>query len=183
MFSVSLTKSKTRGELEQHKINFTSVDVAREVIAGSILQIAYIAIRRYAVFKGKSGNALHFESEINRLIRESPEARSKKLFSLPDQFCVGRDIGHLPLGMIVYAARNQYNHFDEDRLTIVNEVVFNHLNNLWPNPSNGLSFNLYDGNDLYSYSVLAALRWTDNTSGLGHVQYNKDLTEVLQIEV
>jgi hypothetical protein len=179
---VDLTKSKTRKELERHKANFTSVDVAREVIAGSILQIAYIAIKRYAVFKGKSENSLHFESEINRLIRENPNARSKNHFSLPDEFCVGRDIGHLPLGMIVYAARNQYNHFDADRLKIVNEVVFNHLHNLWPDPGNGMSFSLYDSNHFHCYSVLAVLGWTDNASGLGYGQYKKDLASVMQIE-
>jgi hypothetical protein len=179
---VDLTKSRTSEELERHNEDFSSTDMAREVIAGSIFQIAYFAIKRYAVFKGKSGNALHFESEINRILRENPKARSKNVFSLPEEFCVGRDIGHLPLGIIVYAARNQYNHFDEMRLSVLNEVVFNHLHNLWPNPGNALSFNLYDGKHFYSYSALAALGWTDSAKGPGYFSYKKDLSDVLQIE-
>lgn len=179
---VDITKSRSREELDTHKEHFSSTDVAREVIAGSILQIAFIAIERYAVPKGKSENARHFESEINRLIRENPKARIKGTFSLPEQFCVGRDIGHLPMGMIVYAGRNQYNHFAEDRLSVLNEVVFNHLHNLWPAPKNGLSFNLYDGKHFHSYSVLAALGWTDSAKELGYLGYKRDLSDVLQIE-
>ncbi|GAO35481.1 hypothetical protein SCT_0868 [Sulfuricella sp. T08] len=179
---VELTKSRTREELDKHKENFSSTDVAREVIAGSILQIAYVAIERYAVRKGKSDNALYFESEINRLIQENPKARSKRAFLLPEEFCVGRDIGHLPMGMIVYAGRNQYNHFGEKRLSVLNEVVFNHLHNLWPAPGNGLSFNLYGDKHFHSYSVLAALGWTDNTKELGYPAYKQDLSDVLEIE-
>lgn len=177
-----ITKVTTIEELEQHKADYDSVNVAREVIAGSILQIAYIAIKRYGIFEGKSENTQHFEAQMNRLIRENPNARTKKCFSLPDEFCIGRDIGHLPLGMVVYAARNQYNHFDEDRLNVVNEVVFNHLHNMWPDPANGLSFNINDENHFHCYSVLAALGWTDNKGGLGYSHYKKDLMEILRVE-
>lgn len=152
-----ITKSKTREDLERHKLEFSSTDVAREIIAGSILQIAYVAIERFAVRGEKSKNAIHFETEINRLIRENPTTRwkVKSPFSLPEGFCVGRDIGDLPLGVLVYAGRNQYNHFGEKRLTVLNEVIFNHLHNMWPTPQNGISFNLYDGRRPRSYSVLA----------------------------
>lgn len=174
--------AKTQEELEHHTADFNSVNVAREVIAGSILQIAFIAIKRYGVFNGKSENSLHFERQMNRLISESSNTRVKTPFSLPEEFCVGRDIGHLPLGMLVYAARNQYNHFYENRLNVVNEVVFNHLHDLWPNPGNGFSFNINDGNNFYCYSMLAALGWRDNADALGYGHYKKDLMEMLQIE-
>lgn len=182
---VDLTNSKTRAELEERKEAFSSTDVAREVIAGSILQIAYIAIERYAVQKGKSEKALHFEAEINRLILENPNTRWKanKPFVLPDEFCVGREIGDLPLGMIVFAGRNQYNHFADERLSVLNEVVFNHLHNMWPSSKNGLSFNLYEAKRPRSYSVLAALGWTDSTKELGYSAYKRDLCEVLQVEL
>ena len=181
---VALTKVKTRDELESHKDAFSSTDVAREVVAGSILQIAYVAIARYAEPEGKSANALHFESEINRLIRENPELKPRKdSFELPPRFCVGRDIGHLPLGMIVYAGRNQYNHFYENkRLAVVNELVFNHLHLLAPNPKNGLSFNLQPGK-LFSYSVLTALGWVDSSRGRGYEAYKRDMSDVLRVEL
>lgn len=179
---VEITKSRTRDDLDARKAEFEATDVAREVIAGSILQLAYFAIDSFAVFSAKSEGALHFESEINRLVRESPKARVKGAFSLPEKFCVGRDIGDLPLGMLVFAGRNQYNHYGEDRLSVVNEVVFNALHQMWPEPVNGRSFNLYDGKRFRSYSVLCALGWVANDVGTGYGPYSKDLNHVLQIE-
>jgi len=157
---VALTKSKTRSELDANNAEFGSNDIAREVIAGSILQIAYVAIAKYASPVAKSKNAVHFESEINRLIRENPgRVRLSGTFALPEKFCVGRDIGHLPLGIVVYAGRNQYNHFyDGKRMKVVNELVFNHLHAMHTEPRNGLSFDLRP-NQLFSYSILAALGW------------------------
>jgi hypothetical protein len=178
---VELTKSRTREELEEHKESFSSTDVAREVIAGSILQIAYVALSRYAVPSGKSTNALHFASEINRLIRENPSTRTKGPFSLPDKFCVGREIGHLPMGMLIYAGRNQYNHFGEERLSVVNEVVFNHLHAVWPSPPNGLTFDLYKEKRIHSYSILAALGWNDSEQEMGYSTYKRDMSDLLHI--
>ena len=181
---VDLTKSRNREDLEQHKGVFSSTDVASEIIAGSVLQIAYVAIERFAVRSKKSKNALHFEAEINRLIRENPTTRWKEKtpFTLPEEFCAGRDIGDLPLGVIVYAGRNQYNHFGVKRLSVLNEVVFNHLHDMWPSPGNGVSFNLYEGRRPRSYSILAALGWTDSNKGLGYAAYKEDMCNVLRIE-
>lgn len=181
---VALTETKTRLELEASKETFSSTDIAREVVAGSILQIAYVAIASYAKPVGKSTNALHFESEINRLISENPDLKPRSdKFELREEFCVGRDIGYLPLGVIVLAGRNQYNHFYKgERLSVVNELVFNHLHAMWPKPKNGLSFDLRPGK-LFSYSVLAALGWTDTSRGLGYDAYKRDMADVLQIEL
>jgi len=181
---VGLIKVKTRDELEIQKESISSKDIAREIAAGSVLQIAYVAIARYAKPLEKPKNALFFESEQNRLIREYPELRPRtKKLELPLQFCVGRDIGHLPLGMIVYAGRNQYNHFYEDkRLSVVNELVFNHLHAMNPNPKNGLSFDLKPGR-LFSYSILAALGWVDTSRGLGIEAYKRDMAEILGVDL
>lgn len=178
---VDMTNSKTREQLDSHKSNFSSVDVAREIIAGSILQIAFVAVKEYAVPEGKSKGVLRFELEMNRLIQENPNARTKSL-NLPGSFCVGREIGDLPIGLIIYASRNQYNHYYEKRLNVVNEVIFNHLNILWPNPHNGLSFDIYDKNKFYSYSALAALGWIDSNEGMGYEKYKIDMSEILETD-
>ena len=179
---VELTRVRTLEELNVRKGAFEATDVAREVIAGSILQLAYFAIDKFVVFAGKSAGALHFESEMNRLLHESSKPRIKGSFSLPEKFCVGREIGDLPLGMLVFAGRNQYNHYDEERLNVVNEVIFNALHQMWPEPVNGRSFNLYEGNRFRSFSVLCALGWVANDAGTGYGPYSKDLSEVLQVE-
>lgn len=178
---VDMTKSKTRDEIEEHKSQYSSVDVAREVIAGSILQIAFVGIKEYGASQGKSPLVNEFEEQINKLVSTSPEARCKS-FSLPASFCIGRELGHLPIGIVIYAARNQYNHFYEDRLSVVNEVIFNYLNLLWPSLPNDLSFNLYDGKRFYAYSVLAALGWTDTHKGLGYTAYAADMANLLRVE-
>lgn len=179
---VELTKVRTREELDARKGDFEATDVAREVIAGSILQLAYFAIDAFAVFEGKSAGALHFESEMNRLLREFSRPRMKGPFSLPEKFCVGRDIGELPLGMLVFAGRNQYNHYGDDRLNVVNEVIFNALHQMFPEPGNGRSFNLYEGKRFRSYSILCALGWVANDAGTGYGPYSRDLHHILRVE-
>ena len=178
---VNMFKSKKPDEFQSHLNNYSSVDIAREVIAGSILQVAYIAIKQYAIFTKKSENTLYFESQMNRLLSESKKPRTNKKFVLPKEFCVGREIGDLPIGILIYAARNQYNHFDENRLSIVNEVVFNYLNIIHPNPGNVISFNLYDSKHYYSYSVLWALGWTNTAVKLGYDSYKKDIVELVSM--
>lgn len=182
---VGITNSKTREEIERHKEAFSGTDIAREVVAGSILQIAYFGIERYAVPADKSQGALRFESEMNRLIRENPSTRWKKQrpFELPNGFCVGRDIGLLPLGILVLAGRNQYNHYSDTRLSVLNEVVFNQLHNMWPAPKHGVSFDLYEKKRPRAFSILAALGWTDSRKEMGYSAYKRDMSEVLQVEL
>ena len=181
---VAMTTSSTRNELDAHNDSFSSINIAREVVAGSILQIAYVAISRYSEPQGKSESAVHFESEINRLIRDYPELKPRTdKVELPLKFCVGRHIGHLPPGIVIYAGRNQYNHFHEGkRLSVLNEVVFNHLHTMWPDPPNELSFDLKPGH-LFSYSILAALGWVDTSQGLGYEAYKRDMAELLRAEL
>lgn len=176
---VDIFNSNDANALATHRQNYTSVDIAREVISGSILQIAYAAINDYSNPSKKSDGAIYFESEINRLIGEYSNARTKKL-NLPNKFCVGRELGDLPIGMVIYAARNQYNHASATRLNFENEVVFNYLHSANPSPPNGLSFNLYDENNYYSYSCLVALEWNGPD---GHDKYKADMSSILDIEI
>lgn len=180
---VDIVNSKTRQDIEIGKINYSSVDAARDVIAGSILQVAYVAIKQYSTVSNKTASVLRFESKINTLIDNSPDVRSKH-FSLPLVFCVGRHLEELPIGLVVYAARNQYNHFEEKRLSIVNEIIFDYLNLLWPEPiKNDLSFNLKNKKyRFYSYAVLCALGWVDSNKGLGYQAYKEDMKSIFEVE-
>ena len=176
---VVIFNSKDANALATHRQHYTSVDIAREVISGSILQIAYAAINDYSKPSEKSEGAIYFESEINRLIDEASNPRIIK-FNLPNKFCVGRELGDLPIGMVIYAARNQYNHASAARLKVENEIVFNYLHSANPSPPNGLSFNLYDENNYYSYSCLVALEWHGAD---GHEKYKADISSILDIEL
>jgi len=177
----ALMNGSSEQEFSQRQAAFESIDVAREVVSGSILQIAYFAIKRHGVPRTKSPNALHFESEMNRLLRESTKPRVKRL-ELPAEFCVGREVGHLPIGMLIYAGRNQYNHFDDDRLGVVNEVVFNHLEQIFPEPTNGRSFKVLRVGRPLSYSIVSALGWLDHRNGTGFDAFKKDMLDILLTE-
>jgi hypothetical protein len=79
---------------------------------GSILQIAYMGIKLY------SKNEV-VPPEFPSIIRPVSNIA---------HFCVGRRVREVPIGLIIYAARNQYNHWDEEHLrNRVNEWVFNML--------------------------------------------------------
>ena len=42
-------------------------------------------------------------------------------------FCVGRHVRNIPIGLIVYAGRNQFNHWDEECLREPNQFIFEKL--------------------------------------------------------
>jgi hypothetical protein len=176
------SKPETRGEFDQRHAEFEANDVAREVIAGSVLQLAFMGLKQHSSPWPKSSAALAFENGMNEIIAELPNPRVER-FSLPAEWCVGRSVGNLPLGIVVYAGRNHYNHTDEKRLSTLNEVVFNHLHVLEPHPGNGLSLDLSDGKVHRAYSVLWVLGWTDRVSGVGYPKYLKDMSHALRVEI
>ena len=80
-------------------------------LCGSILQIASMAIEIFS---------------LNDTIPDSCKAIVR-----PGQkavkFCTGRLIRELPIGIIIYAARNQYNHWDDPNPHKITEKVFDAL--------------------------------------------------------
>jgi|GEM_PF-4904259 len=155
--------------------------VACEMLAGSLIVLAYKIIDLHGVAQAKGPGALHFESEINRLIREHPDARIKKEFKIPPRLCVGREVGHLPLGVIVHGARNQYCHFGEHRrLDPLNELVFNHLQQLYAD-AEWLNFDAKDGGRILAFTATSALHWTanGNDGSTGFERFCEDMSEVI----
>lgn len=68
------------------------------MFAGAILQVAYMAIRLYSR---------------NTVIPASCAVLVASSKNSAIQFCIGQERHGVPIGLIVYAARNQYNHWDE----------------------------------------------------------------------
>lgn len=162
---------------------------ARETIAGSILQVAYHAIDRYVVVPAKPETVIEFEQKINDSAKNPPSGKStrlKKPFTFPDKFCTGRQIGGMPIGLIIFAGRNQYSHAHEKRLQPRTELVFNYLHMLHPEPPNGLSLNIYDGWGYYAYSVICALGWVDTEEDgirlTAYQRYIRDMNEILLVD-
>jgi hypothetical protein len=80
--------------------------------AGSILQVAYMGIRYFSR---------------NKTIPESCKdiVLEKNNRAIP--FCIGKRIYGLPCGLIIYGARNQYNHWDDEKPRIITQKVFDVL--------------------------------------------------------
>ncbi|MBG3852377.1 MULTISPECIES: hypothetical protein [Xanthomonas] len=155
--------------------------VACEMLAGSLIVLAHKIIDLHGASPVKGTGALHFESEINRLIHDYPGARIKKKFELPLKFCVGREVGHLPLGVIVHGARNQYCHFGESRrLDPINELVFNHLQQLYAD-AEWLNFDAKAGGRILALTATSTLYWTadENDGGVGFERFCVDMSDVI----
>lgn len=120
--------------------------------AGAILQVAYTGIR---LFSRQTSPPSSCENLIRSDHGKPVEA------ALP--FCVGEEHYGIPVGLIIYAARNQYNHWDEEQSNLVTRNVFRNLtaafyNSVWSD----LAFDLSNPTiNLYADQVLlAALAWT-----------------------
>ncbi|WP_068818211.1 hypothetical protein [Phormidesmis priestleyi] len=94
---------------------FSAESFALATLCGSLLQIAYMGIQWFS------------ENQ------EIPDNLPKDLHSLlkpktkPAKFCIGRKIRSIPIGLIIYAGRNQSNHMEDEKLHGLNATVFNLL--------------------------------------------------------
>lgn len=88
---------------------FLSEKYALAALCGSLLQIASMAIRLYS--KNESVPA------------ELSEAVTKPAII----YCIGRLVREVPIGLIIYAGRNQYNHIDDEKLREPSATVFEWL--------------------------------------------------------
>lgn len=82
---------------------------ALDTLCGSVLQVAAKAIEIY----GQS-------NPIPETFRGIVQPKLSK-------FCIGRDVRTVPLGLIIYAARNQHTHFNDGKLREPSATVFKRL--------------------------------------------------------
>ena len=127
---------------------YFDLKLSEAMFAGAILQIAYMAIRIFS-----------------RNVRIPPSAsgfvRDSQKSAVP--FCIGREIHGIPLGLLIYAARNQYSHWDEDIPHEVTRNVFGALGAAFEdNMFFDLGFEIANPTiNVYANEVLlVAMRWT-----------------------
>lgn len=116
--------------------------------AGSILQIAAMGIRYFSR-----------NESIPESCRGIVPAEAKQ--AIP--FCIGRELYGLPIGLIIYAARNQYNHWDDEYPHKITADVFAVLSRSFEEDIfNDLAFSLSNPSiTVYANEVLLiALSWT-----------------------
>lgn len=88
---------------------FLAEKYALATLCGALLQIAAMAIRLYS----KNDQV--------------PEDLSGVVKGAHTAYCIGRRIREVPLGLIVYAGRNQHNHIDDGFLREPSSTVFEWL--------------------------------------------------------
>jgi len=120
--------------------------------AGAIFQVAYTGIRLFSR-----------QNSVPSSYKNLVESDKKKLVVSAIPFCVGQERHGVPVGLIVYAARNQYNHWDEEKPHDVTQNVFRALSEAFSeNVSSDLAFELSNPTiNVYANEVLLiALGWT-----------------------
>jgi len=93
---------------------FSAESFAFATLCSSLLQIAAMGIQWF--------------SENEEIPKDLPEAlRSINPKSKAAKFCIGRRVRNLPIGLIIYAGRNQFNHMDDEELREPSKTIFNFL--------------------------------------------------------
>ena len=85
-----------------------------------------------------------------------------KAFRARNEICIGKERHGVPTGLIIYAGRNQYAHWDAERLYEINEWVFEKLYDAFSdNPLSDLTFDLRNPTiNIYAGELLlVALGW------------------------
>ncbi|HSB06454.1 MAG TPA: hypothetical protein VLK23_14815 [Thermodesulfobacteriota bacterium] len=94
---------------------YLDLKFSEATFAGSILQVAAMGIRYFS----------RNETIPASCVRIVPPTTSNAI-----AFCVGKELYGLPVGLIIYAARNQYNHWDEKPHDVTMNV-FGALSNIF----------------------------------------------------
>lgn len=94
---VKMTKEENEAFLQVYEEHF-DLEFARASLAGSMLQVAYIGIKRHSPATSIS--------QVCSNLNVKPGTTAAK-------FCLGKEIKGIPAGLLIYAGRIQYNHWEE----------------------------------------------------------------------
>jgi len=139
---------------------YFELKISEAMFSGFILRAAYMAIRLYSRNKTIPPSCAMF-------------VKPKQNSAIP--FCIGKERHGIPTGLIIFAGRNQYNHWDEDWSHPTTREIFNALSRaFWNIPLSDLAFEL--GNPtipIYAYEILVtALGWDS------YKKYLREMTEL-----
>lgn len=113
---------KEADEMVQLSSEFLALEYSSSILAGSILQVAYVGIDLFSSNQTITPQCQAFGVE--------PGVKATK-------FCIGWTVHDIPVGLLIYSGRNQYNHWEDgEHLHKVPKKVFRHLlyahlDNLW----------------------------------------------------
>jgi hypothetical protein len=177
---VRMTKTNDPTEQTSQMNNIFSQLIPRDAIAGAMLQIAFMSMRHFPKLGSKNKTVELLEERVNETMR------SKKPYCYPISYCVGREIIGIPVGLLIFAARNQYNHQDEsvDELQYYNRIIFEALDrSLGKVGPTGMGFDLYSEKPtMYAYSVVMLIEWTYTVQTPDPISvFRDDLKSIMKI--
>lgn len=142
---------------------YFSLKLSEGTIAGAIFQVAATGIRMFSI-----------NTTIPEDCREIVPSKAER--AIP--YCIGRRVYGLPIGLIIYAARNQYAHWEDEPFQVTKNI-FNQLTLAFSdNMFYDLAFDL--GNptiNIYANEILlGALHWDI------YEKYLQEMQELLSTE-
>lgn len=129
---------------------FIAESFAMATLCGAVLQIAAKAIECYSV--------------VDEVPKDCDDLLKIKGGNSARSFCIGRRVHDVPIGLVIYAGRNQATHFNEQKLSDANIEIFRRLS--VGNPSlaaRGLHHPAFDlsGSNMTNFAsnITALLGW------------------------
>jgi hypothetical protein len=147
----------------QAEREYLSETFAQGILCGALLQVAAKAIECYSENESIPEDWAEVIRPNNKAVR----------------FCIGRKTRDVPLGLIIYAARNQHTHFEDEELREPNQEVFRRLaerHGITTNqPFADPAFDLKNKSLVsFASNCTALMGWRDYTS------YEADIRALLQ---
>ena len=114
------------------------------------MQIAFTGMKLH------SRNRQRIPSSCKAIFKDKEKSEAKN-------YCIGRLVHGIPMGLIIYAGRNQYSHMEDKKYSAITERVFNHLtyfgtDGKYQNPQFDLGVR---NKEIYADNILAILEWSD----------------------
>lgn len=149
----------------QAQQDYFAESFSKAAICGAVLQIALKAIERY--------------SQNNTIPPKWISVIGKN--KTTPKFCLGRQIRDIPIGLIIYAGRNQHMHFGDKQLLEPSNSVFDCLAMYYCEQAESLRDSAFDllNPRLVSFAsnIISLLEWHS------YDDYSKDLSQLLGVSI
>jgi len=134
----------------KHVREYFGYAISKAALCGGILQLAFTGMKLH------SRTRKRIPASCKAIFKGKEESEAKN-------YCIGRLVYGIPMGLIIYAGRNQYSHMDDKQYREITERVFEHLTNFgtggkYRNPQFDLRARK---KEIYADNILAILDWTD----------------------
>ncbi len=161
---VKMTKEENDIFLKAYQHSF-ALEFARATLAGSILQVAYLGLKQYSA--GLEDTTICAKFNIQR-------------GSSVEKFCRGRRVHEIPIGLLIYAGRVQYNHWEDGEpigaaaKSVFRELILAYYNDLTFDMAYELSYP--SPRPVSHYIVRLELKWRT------YEDYLSDMKTLLEVK-